>query len=59
MSYQDLPMCCRTCANRQSQYLYPSWTHRCTRAKPMVENCQWKQPRHPNLEIENNERKDH
>jgi len=25
----SLPMCCRACAHKQIQYLYPAWTHRC------------------------------
>lgn len=41
----ELPMCCRACAHKQSQYLYPAWTHRCTKARPMVEGCRWKTPR--------------
>ena len=50
MSYQELPIACRTCAQRKSQYLYPSWTHDCLISKPMVEGCNWKQARHPNFE---------
>jgi hypothetical protein len=45
MSADELPMYCRACAHKQSQYLYPAWTHRCTKAKPMVEGCRWKTPR--------------
>ena len=50
MSYQELPMSCRQCAHRMSQYLYPSWSHRCLQVKPMVEACRWKTARHPNFE---------
>lgn len=41
----ELPMCCRACAHKQSQYLYPAWTHRCGKGKPMVEDCRWKTAR--------------
>ena len=33
----ELPLCCRQCVHKQSLYLYPSWSHRCTKLKPMVE----------------------
>ena len=26
MSYQELPMACRQCAHRHSQYIYPAWS---------------------------------
>ena len=55
----DLPMCCRTCAHKQSQYLYPAWSHRCARAKPMVEGCRWKTGRSMTLRETRDERKDH
>ena len=42
MNQQELPLCCRQCAHKQSQYIYPSWSHRCVKMKPMVENCRWK-----------------
>lgn len=42
MSPQELPLCCRQCTHKQSQYLYQSWNHRCTKMKPMVEDCRWK-----------------
>ena len=45
MSADELPMCCRACAHKQSQYLYPAWTHRCAKNKPMVDGCRWKTPR--------------
>lgn len=45
MSYTELPMCCRQCAHRISQYLFPSWTHKCARTKPMIEHCAWRQSR--------------
>lgn len=45
MSYAELPMCCRQCAHRISQYLFPSWTHKCARTKPMIEHCAWRQSR--------------
>lgn len=45
MSADELPMCCRSCAHKQSQYLYPAWTHRCGKARPMVEDCRWKTAR--------------
>ena len=50
MSYQELPMSCRQCAHRISQYLYPSWAHKCAKTKPMVDPCKWKAARHPNFE---------
>ena len=50
VSYQDLPMCCRQCGQRKSQYLHPTWTHGCLKGKPMIEGCQWKQARHPNFQ---------
>ena len=50
MSYQELPMSCRQCAHRHSQYIYPAWSHKCLKTKPMVEGCNWKQARHPNFE---------
>lgn len=50
MSYQDLPVKCRQCSHRQSQYIYPAWSHRCLKAKPMTEECAWQEPRHPNFE---------
>ena len=50
MSYQELPMSCRQGAHRHSQYIYPSWSHKCLKVKPMVEGCNWKQARHPNFE---------
>ena len=50
MSYQELPMACRQCAHRISQYIYPSWSHKCGKVKPMVEGCNWKQARHINFE---------
>lgn len=50
MSYQELPMACRQCEQRKSQYLYPAWTHGCLISKPMVEGCRWKTARHPNFE---------
>ena len=50
MSYQELPMACRQCANRISQYLYPAWSHKCAKGKPMVDGCRWKQGRHQNFE---------
>ncbi len=49
MSYQELPMVCRQCAHRHSQYVYPSWSHKCLKVKPMIEGCNWKQARHPNF----------
>lgn len=57
MAADELPMCCRSCAHKQSQYLYPAWTHRCTKAKPMVESCKWKAAHHTS-EVRN-ERKDY
>jgi len=55
MSPQELPLCCRQCVHKQSQHIYPSWSHRCLKSRPMVENCRWKtghrEPR--------NERKDY
>jgi len=54
MTPSDLPMCCRQCAERQSQYLYPDWSHRCLKNKPMVENCRWKTP-HRELRNERDE----
>ena len=53
----ELPMCCRRCAHRMSQYRYPSWTHRCAKAKQMVESCKWKTPHHTSEA--RNERKDY
>ena len=53
----ELPMCCRSCAHKQSQYLYPAWTHRCAKNRPMVEGCRWKTPR-THSEVRN-ERKDY
>ena len=53
----ELPMCCRSCAHRMSQYLYPAWTHRCAKAKPMVDACKWKTA-HRTSEVRN-ERKDY
>lgn len=50
MSYQDLPMACRQCAHRSSQYMYPAWSHKCLKVQPMVEGCKWKTARHPNFE---------
>ena len=50
MSYQELPMSCRQCAHRHSQYIYPAWSHKCLKVKPMVEGCNWKTARHPNFE---------
>ena len=48
----ELPLCCRQCAHKQSQYLYPSWSHRCTKMKPMVENCRWKTGhREPRIDV--------
>ena len=41
----ELPMCCRTCAERQSQYVFPSWTHGCLKKQAMVEGCRWKRVR--------------
>ena len=49
MTPQELPLCCRQCVHKQSQYLYPSWSHRCMKTKPMVEGCNWKQARHLNF----------
>ena len=49
MSYTELPMACRQCAHRHSQYIYPSWSHKRLKAKPMVEGCAWKQARHINF----------
>ena len=50
MSYQELPTARRQCAHRISQYIYPSWSHKCGKVKPMVEGCNWKAARHPNFE---------
>ena len=50
MSYAELPMCCRQCAHRHSQYVFPSWTHKCLKTQPMSEGCKWKVARHPNFE---------
>lgn len=50
MSYQELPLVCRQCMHRISQYLYPAWAHKCAKAKPMIEGCKWKQVRHINFE---------
>ncbi len=41
----ELPMCCRTCVDRQSRYVFPSWTHTCLRQRQMVEGCRWKRVR--------------
>ena len=57
MNPQELPLCCRQCAHKQSQYLYPIWTHRCAKAKPMVDACKWKTA-HRTSEVRN-ERKDY
>jgi hypothetical protein len=57
MAADELPMCCRSCAHKQSQYLYPAWTHWCAKNKPMVEGCRWKTPR-THSEVRN-ERKDY
>lgn len=43
-------MSCRQCAHRHSQYIYPDWSHKCLKVKPMVEVCAWKTARHPNFE---------
>ena len=48
MSYQELPIACRQCAQRHSQYINPSWSHKCLKVTPMVEGCDWQQDRHPN-----------
>lgn len=53
----ELPMCCRTCAERQSQYMFPAWDHTCLKHKPMQEGCRWKRARTTTLE-EANERRD-
>lgn len=50
MSYDELPMSCRQCAHRHSQYIYPSWSHKRLKVKPMTEGCKWKAARHPNFE---------
>ena len=42
-------MACRQCAHRHSQYIYPAWSHKCLKTKPMVEGCNWKQARHLNF----------
>jgi len=54
MSYQELPMCCRQCANRESQYVFPAWDHKCLKHKPMIDGCRWKSARH--LNFKENER---
>lgn len=43
-------MACRQCAHRHSQYLYPTWSHKCLKTQPMVDGCRWKQARHLNFE---------
>ena len=41
----DLPMCCRACRHKQSEYQFPlAWTHRCLRLKPMIDDCRWRAP---------------
>ena len=57
MNPQELPMCCRQCAHKQSQYLYPAWSHRCTKANPMIDGCKWKTQR-THTEVRN-ERQDY
>ena len=59
MTPQELPLCCRQCAHKQSQYLYPSWSHRCIKMRPMVEGCRWKTERSLTLREGRNERKDY
>lgn len=55
----ELPMCCRRCASKQSAYTYPAWTHTCLKHKPMQEGCAWRTDRRISLKEERNERKDY
>jgi hypothetical protein len=53
---EELPMCCRRCASKESAFVYPAWTHKCLKAKPMVEGCRWRSDRRLTLKEERNER---
>ena len=55
----ELPMCCRTCANLQSEFIFPAWNRTCLKGKPMVEGCRWKADRRLTLKEERNERQDY
>ena len=53
---EELPMCCRRCASKESAFVYPAWTHKCLKAKPMVEGCRWRSDRRLTLKEERNQK---